>query len=173
MVHRRTEQSGEIHGRRLATLHLSLYQPSTLGGDSEKSEELTMATIQMSRPVATSVADDLTEIARFFGFKHPTGEGMVKLTRTSAPTISRALNGQHVDWKRRDHLGVVAEFAREARDYFYEVDADQWTEEQAHQMQVWLDRDTVKVDGKSYRPVDALSSPELAPKLLSSLRDAS
>ena len=34
-------------------------------------------------------------------------------------------------------------------------------------MQVWLDRGTAKVDGKSYRPMDALSSPELAPKLLS------
>jgi hypothetical protein len=140
---------------------------------SEKIEESSMATIQMSRPVATSVADDLDEIARFFGLKHPTGETMVKLTRTSAPSISRALNGQRVDWKRRDHLGIVAEFAREAREYFYEVDADQWTEDQAQQMQVWLDRGTVKVDGKSYRPIDALSSPDLAPKLLSSLRDAS
>lgn len=132
-----------------------------------------MATIQMSRPVATSVADDLREIMRFFGFEHPTGEEMVDLTRTSAATISRALNGRNVDWKRRDHLGVVADFAREARGYFYEVDAEQWTPEHAHEMQVWLKRGTAKLDGKTYRPVEVLSNPELAPHLLSALRDAS
>jgi len=117
----------------------------------------------------TSVHQDLLDVARFFGLEgERTGELMVRLTRTSAKTIDRALKEERVEY--RPHLHVVAEFVREARTYLFQVrDWADWTAQDARDMRAWLDGGTIVVDGRSYSPFEMLTDESLARRALSEL----
>ncbi len=97
---------------------------------------------------------------------------MDRIPPTSSSTISRALAGRRVSWTGREHLAVVAAFAREARRVLYGKERDEWTADDQQAMAAWLHRGAITVGGRSMKPIEALANERLARKALDELHRA-
>lgn len=120
--------------------------------------------LRLSRPAPGGAREAIETIGDVFGIK-PRSRLMTALTGVPTKTLDRAWNGQGI--RHREQLFLVARFAREVRDLLFEDPA--WTDARRAAMRTWLMSSEIDLDGRTYRPLDILSSEALTRRALAEL----
>ena len=123
--------------------------------------------LRLSRPAATDPRAAMETIVDVFGIK-PRSRLMTALTGVPTKTLDRAWSG--VTIRHREQLFLVARFAREVQDFLFEDPA--WTDARRAAMRTWLMNGEIDLDGRTYRPLDILSSEPLTRRALAELHAA-
>lgn len=109
----------------------------------------------------------MATIIDVFGVK-PRSRLLSALTGVPIKTLDRAWTGHPI--RHREQLFLVARFSREVRDFLFEDPT--WTDVRRAGMRSWLLTGEIDLDGRTYRPIDILSDPELVKRALAELHAA-
>ena len=116
-----------------------------------------------------TLGDELRDIGDFFGIGLNSRE-MEKLTRSSASSLSRVLNGSERSLREMPHISVVAAFSRTAKAILEERVPPGMTFSPAG-MRSWLHSGSLLTRDGCRVPIDVLSDTDLARDALNALRE--